>query len=232
MEIDPALQFRLFLSAALWGVIMGCMREAFAAAAILLGAYRPPDFMEARYARPLPLIHRSVPFAPKGKGRRLWQGLVIAFFDCLFCVIFAIGLILILYAYNDGAVRLSVPALALMSFGAWQMLGNRLLRVPMAYFAYGFAAVTVYFGVLLGLPYRGIRFLALQFVIRPAAAAARRVSLRRLQARSAMLCQRQLLWASVGFTGECPKIKKNQKKGKDAKCQKNGKKEGPRRHNG
>lgn len=221
MEIDPSLQLRLFLGAALWGITMGVFRELLVAIKILLLAYAPPAFMVPRYARRLPLIHRSVPFLPKSKGRRLWRGMVVALLDCLFCVIFALGPILLLYAYNDGELRLSVPVLALLGLGTWHALGDRLLRVPMAYFAYGSAAAMLYAGALLRLPLRGLCLLATRLLLRPVVTLFRHMTARRMQRRSCALCQRQLQWASIGFTGKCPRIKKNRK---ERKGMRNGKK--------
>jgi hypothetical protein len=137
--------------------------------------------------------------------------MVVALLDCLFCVIFAVGPILLLYAYNDGELRLSVPVLALLGLGTWHALGDRLLRVPMAYFAYGSAAAMLYAGALLRLPLRGLCLLATRLLLRPVATLLRHMTARRMQRRSYALCQRQLQWASIGFTGKCPRIKKNRK---------------------
>ncbi len=212
MEIDPRLQLLMLLGAFLSGVALCGFFQLLQAVKILIGAYVPPAFMEARYARPLPLLHRGVPFCQKGAARRLWRGLTAGVLDCLFCVIFAAVQVLLLYAYNDGAFRLSVPVLALGGFALLQLLSARVLLVPMAYFAYGFAALMLYLGALLALPAKGVR----RFLWRPAVSCYRRIMRFFAIRRSAMLCVLQLQWAERGLEGECPhRPRKKERKGCD-----------------
>lgn len=207
MEIDPYLQLAMLLGAFLSGVLLGGVWEMLTAIKILLRAYEPPSFMKARYARPLPLLRRPVPFAQNSVGRRLWRGVIVALLDFLFCALFAVVLILILYRYNDGAFRLSVPVLALCGFALFRFVAVKLLSIAMAYFAFGFAALTIYLCALLALPPKAVRALAVRLVCRPACACYRRVVWRRAVRRSANLCKAQLLWAAEGLSGECPRVK-------------------------
>ena len=117
MEIYPALQLALLLGAFAWGICLGGIWELVHISRILLGVYQPPAYMEACYARPLPWLHRPVPFLRQGIGRRAWRNTVVAVGDCLFCLLFAAVVVLLLYRYNDGAFRLSVPLLALLGLG-------------------------------------------------------------------------------------------------------------------
>lgn len=200
MEIDPRLQLIMFLGAFSSGVALCGLFQLLQAVKILVGAYAPPAFMEARYARPLPLLHRGVPFGHTGAGGRLWKGVVSGILDCLFCVIFAAAQILLLYAYNDGAFRLSVPVLAIFGFALLRFLAVRALLKPMAYFAYGFAALMLYLGALLALPAKGVR----RFLWCPAVSCYRRIIYLFAIKCSARLCTLQLQWAERGLEGECP----------------------------
>ena len=205
MEIYPSLQFAMLLGAFLGGICLGGIWELLTASRILLGAYKTPEFMRERYTRVLPLLHRSVPFERKGVSRRLWRGIVIGVGDLFFCLLFAVFIILLLYRYNDGAFRFSVPVLSLLGFALFRtLLSHRLSRAE-AYLAYGFAAASLYLVALLALPPKGITYLLKRFVLRPARKLYRRVEIHRMRRRSAELCAMQLKWAECGFEGECPK---------------------------
>lgn len=212
MEIYPELQFAMLLCAFLGGICLGGVWELLSASRILFGAYEPPPFMRARYDRVLPLLHRSVPFERKGIRRRLWRSIVIGVGDLLFCLLFAVFIILLLYRYNDGAFRFSVPVLALIGFALFRALSSRWLTLAKAHLAYGIAATSLYFAALLMLPPKAVKYLCKRFVLCPAQRAYRRVEIRRMRHRSAELCAMQLKWAERGFEGECPKVPK--KKGR------------------
>ena len=205
MEIYPGLQFAMLLGAFLGGICLGGVWELLTALRILFGAYKPPEFMRERYARLLPILHRPVPFARKGVSRRLWRGIVIGVGDLSFCLLLAVFLILLLYRYNDGAFRFSVPVLLLIGFALFRALLSRWISLAEAYLAYGFAAASLYLAALLALPAKAMRYLFTRFVLRPARRACRCIENRRMRQRSAELCAMQLKWAECGFEGECPK---------------------------
>lgn len=214
MEIYPYLQFSMLLGAFLGGLCLGVVWELVNAFRILFGAYQAPDFMRERYQKPLPLLGRPVPFERKTIGKRLWRGFVIGAGDLLFCLLFAVFIILQLYRYNDGEFRFSVPVLALCGFALFRTLSARTLSLAMAYLAYGVAAASLYLAALLALPPRALRYLLARFVLRPVKRLYRRIEARRLRRRSAVLCKMQLQWAEQGFEGERPSvIKRDKKKG-------------------
>ena len=212
MEIYPELQFAMLLGAFLGGICLGGVWELLTASRILFGAYSAPEFMRERYARVLPLLHRPVPFRRKGVSRRLWRGIVIGTDDLLFCLLFAVFFILLLYRYNDGAFRFSVTVLSLLGLALFRTLSPRWLSFAEAYLAYGFAAVSLYLAALLALLPKGMRYLLVRFVLHPAQRMYRRIEIRHLRRRSAELCAMQLKWAERGFEGECPKA--SEKKGR------------------
>ena len=205
MEIYPELQLAMLLGAFLGGVCLGGVWELLCASRILLFAYTAPEFMRERYARPLPLLHRPVSFERKGGANKLWRGIVIGVGDLLFCLLFAVLIVLLLYRYNDGEIRCSVPVLALLGLALFRTASSRFLTLVEAYLAYGIAAGWLYLRALLSLPPRGMRYLLTRFVLRPARRAYRHIELRRMRQRSAELCAMQLKWAECGFEGECPK---------------------------
>ena len=215
MEIYPYLQFSMLLGAFLGGLCLGVVWELVNAFRILFGAYQAPDFMRERYQKPLPLLGRPVPFERKAIGKRLWRGLVIGVGDLLFCLLFAVFVILLLYRYNDGAFRFSVPVLAICGFALFRALSARTLSLAMAYLAYGVATASLYLAALLALPPKALRYLLVRFVHRPAKRLYRRIEMRRLRRRSAALCRMQLQWAERGFEGERPSmiVKRDKKKG-------------------
>lgn len=142
MAIYPFRQLAMIAAAFLSGLLSGVVFEVLRLAALLLGAYSPPSYMRARYEKPLPLVGVSVPWQRRGV-RRVWQVLTVAFFDVICCLFVAVAAILILYVYNDGAVRLSVPFVLLLGLGIFRVALARLTEPFFAYLAYGMAAFFV-----------------------------------------------------------------------------------------
>ena len=209
MQIYPDRQLLLLLCAFMLGVAQGLVWELFVAVRILLGAHLPPERYLALYKRPLPLLGRSVPL-PAGRGRRVWRGSVRAVCDVLYCICFALALILLLYDQNDGAWRLSVPVLALLGLAAFRVVFARPLCALAAYTAFFLAAGGVYIRVLLVLPIRGMRHFVTRLFVRPIRALFRVLYARMLSHTSAALCRAQLAAAATGFA-RLPLINKRKK---------------------
>ena len=167
MEIRPDVQLTLLLRALLWGVGFGLLWDLLTVSRILLGAYTPPAHMRARYARPLPLLHRPVPFDMAGRGRRLWRHAVVGVGDVLFCLSLAACVILLLYRYNSGAFRLSVPLLTLLGLGLFRAASARFSVRLTAYLAYGAGVLACYGRAAVALPLRLLRRLWARVLCRP-----------------------------------------------------------------
>lgn len=212
MEIQPTLQLALLLSSFLAGVVMGLFYEVLTATRIVMGAYLPPAFMRERYEKPLPWLGRGVPFRGGRTMRRVWRAVVIGVGDCLFCVLFALAVILLLYRYNDGAFRPSSPALALVGFGLFRVISVRLIAPVLAYIAFFLGAFLLYVRAVLRLPVRGARYVFLRWIRPPAVRLRRAWQRRRWQRKSAALCAAQLAWADAGFAGSCPRAVKRREK--------------------
>ena len=189
MEINPTQQLLMLTTALLRGAMLGLFWEALAALRIVLGAYRPPERMRQQYAKRLPLLHRSVPFEKKGRLGRLGRGTLTAVLDLLFCLLFTVTVLLTLYAYADGRIRLSVPLVMLGGFGLMHAAATTVLSPLMAYFAYGLAAAVVYLTALLRL------------LVRPLHRLLRAVRRYRQRRVSAALCAAQLKQAAQGVLG-------------------------------
>ncbi len=200
MEIYPARQLAMLLSAFSLGFSMGGVWELIAAGRILFGVYLPPAWMRAVYARPLPLVRRCVPW-PSATARRGRRALVIALGDCLFCLVFALGTVLLLYYYNDGAIRPLALILAFVGLFAWRVTLSRILPRLTAWLAYSIAVLRIYIWALFCLPVRIAVTLVRLCVLHPVRALWRRFRLRRLGRISAALCRRQLQAACEGL---CP----------------------------
>ena len=213
MEIDPYRQFLLLFSAPLAGFLFGGVWEILALSRVLLGAYRVPDGMRALYAHPLPLLGRPVVLREKST-RRLWRGLIIGAGDFLFCILFGGTVCVLLYCLNDGAIRISVPVLALCGFAAFRrLLGARLERLR-DYLAYACAAVACYARRLLALPFLLLKRVLTLLVFRPVRALFARWVGFVYKKRTEQLCQKQLALAANGLEDlrgrACPE--KNKKK--------------------
>ena len=218
MAIDPRSQFILLFGAPLAGFLLGALWELIGALRILLGAYSVPRQMRVRYERPLPLLKRPVPIREVAL-RRIWRATLIAVGDCLFCLFFAALLILLLYRYNDGQVRFSVPVLALFGFGIFRITLSRLLAPAVAYFAYLLAALRLYLLACLRLPLKGLWHLTKAAIIHPVLALVRIIRRRLCLKRSESLCHAQLVLAENGLVPQekkgrqsRPKLKKGEKR--------------------
>ena len=215
MEIDPYLQLTMLLSAFLCGVALGALWEVVTALRIVLGAYQAPECMRKRYERPLPLLRRPIPWPKGNAARRVWRGVLIGVGDFLFCLLFALVAELLLYRFNDGAFRVSVPLLALAGLGLFRVSIARITGLLVAWMAYGFAALWMYLTALLKLPICGLQILARRFLYTPV----RRVRRAWLAKASARLFRAQLTLAENGFQKE--RMPTNVSKKKTARKQKN-----------
>lgn len=201
MEIYPERQLAMLLTAWGIGLAFGLLWDLFAASRILFSAYEPPPSFLPLYARPLPRLGRGIPL-PRGGGRRVWRLCVIAAQDLVFCLLFCCAILLVLYEFNDGAWRFSVPILALLGLALWRRLPARLLATLTAYLAFGLSALSMYVRAILLWPLRLVRrFLVLAVwpcLCRAALCGQRRL----LRARSVALCRTQLAAAAMGFSGQ------------------------------
>ena len=197
MEIQPTAQLLLYLRALLLGAVQGVAFELLVTVRILLGAYHPAPQMQARYAKRLPLLAGGIAF-PKPKKRQAWRFFVTFVTDVLFCIGFACSLILLLYAYHDGAWRLAVFALSLFGFALCRASFGRLLSIFSAWLAYVFAVIAAYCRALT-MALCHLLFAALKALLGLVQAPVCALRGRFLKRRSTSLCRAQLKLASAGL---------------------------------
>lgn len=198
MEIYPHLQAQMLLAALALGLGAGLFRQLLLAFRCVLGAHMPPERMRMRYERILPLLRRPVGF-PARRARRGWCAAVAFGTDLIFCPICAIALLILLYDYNDGAWRLSVPVLFLLGFCLFRLVTARVLAHLNDGFAYGLAVLFLYVRTLVCLPVRGVWILTKHCLLRPArrgSGALRKWHRKRVSAR---LCRAQIALAEQGL---------------------------------
>ncbi|MBQ3483574.1 MAG: spore cortex biosynthesis protein YabQ [Clostridia bacterium] len=198
MEIDPYLQLAMLITAFLAGAGLGGLWELLVAVRVLLGAHEAPLFLRARYERPLPLLHRGVPWREGRTARRVWRGLVEGVGDLLYCLLFALTLELILYRFNDGEFRVAVPLLLFAGLAAFRVSVARVTGLLVAWMAYLLAALWMYLTALLQLPWRILRALARRLILPPLVRLSHRHRARITQRLSAA----QLAYAEQGFQKE------------------------------
>ena len=215
MEINPYLQLAMLLSSFLCGVALGALWEVLTALRIVLGAHQTPEFMRKHYEKPLPLLHRCIPWSKGNTARRVWRGVLIGVGDFLFCLLFALVAELLLYRFNDGAFRVSVPLLAFAGLGLFRVSIARITGLLVAWMAYGLAAFWMYVTALLRLPIYGMCLIAKHFLY-PPICRVRRVLLEKASTR---LCEAQLRLAENGFQKE--RMPTNVSKKKTVRKQKN-----------
>lgn len=196
MEISPALQFRMLAAALAAGLAAGALFDVFAALRIFFGVHTPPARLRPLYEKPLPLLGRPVPIRGKNRSRRFWRHAVIGAFDLLFCVIFAVATELILYEYNNGAFRASVPLAALTGLALWRLTVSRVGDLLTGLVAFGLAAGLCYLRALLVYPLRRAARLFLHFVWGPARRACVSLQAARQARMTERLCRAQLKQAA------------------------------------
>ena len=198
MEIYPQRQAEMLLAAFALGLGAGLFWQVLLALRTVLGAYRPSERMRALYERPLPLLHRSVGFSAR-RARRLWCFLVAFCGDLLFCVACALVLLFLLYDYNDGAWRLSVPVLFLSGLALLRLFTARVLAWMNGYFAYALSAFFCYVRAGLCYPVRLVVSLLRRLVLAPAKRGVSALWRKRRARVSARLCRAQLALAEQGL---------------------------------
>ena len=198
MEIYPATQAEMFLAAFSLGLGAGLFRQLLLALRTVLGAYLPPERMRPLYERPLPLLHRPVGF-PVRRVRRVWCVSVAFGGDLFFCLACAFALLLLLYDYNNGAWRVSVPVLFLLGLALFRALTSRVLARMNDYFAYGLSLLLCYARAAVSLPVRILRSLVRRFVLAPVKRGIAALYQKKRARRSARLCRAQLALAARGF---------------------------------
>ena len=208
MAISPAAQLRLLLLAGGSGLLLFALWLLLSALCVLLGAFEVSGEAALRYARPLPLLHRPVPL-PCARSRRVWRAFVRGFSELSFCLCFSLSQILLLYAENDGAIRISVPLVALCSFAFFLHATARARKRACALLAYFLAVLWAYLCVLLALPPR-LLWRLVRLLLRPVGVLQQ--LLLRLYTRT--LCARQLRLAAHGLETEKKIEKERVKHGK------------------
>ncbi len=201
MEIYPQRQLAMFLSALFLGASMGAFRILLLALRTLTGAYLPPEGMRARYEKDLPLLHRGVRFE-RSTTRRVWRAIVVFCTDLAFCLLFCVSLILLLYRYNDGAWRLSVPVLSLAGFALFSLLSRRFFARANDYMAYFLAVAALYLKALFCLPVKLFWRLCRRFALRPAQKCCARILEKRRRAYTRACCRAELALAAQGLLKE------------------------------
>ena len=197
MEILPALQGKLFLGAFLLGVLQGGIFSLLTALHVPLGAYQPPKRYRALYQRRLPCLPAGVPF-PCAQKRRHWRCTVIFVTDLLFCLEFSASLILLLYAYHNGALRLAVPILALLGFAAFRVALSHVLVQLTAFESYVLLLLFAYLRLFLRFLCRTLCGI-LQYAFRPVRALFAALWRCYFKRRSLALCRAQLQAARRGL---------------------------------
>ena len=206
MEIYPALQLQMLTAALLGGFLFGAVFELLGVLRTLLFLHAPPPFMHARYLAPLPLLRRPLGLRCE-KGRCVLRGVVIFVQDLLFCCAFSTFVVLVLYAYNDGVIRLSVPALALLGLLLFRVLLSPLFGRVNAYLAFVLALLLRYIARTVMLPFCLLWRLARRVLWRAVRSLYLTMRKRRLYRISCALCRAQCANAETGFL----KIKKEAK---------------------
>ena len=205
MEIYPRTQVEMFLAAFALGLGAGLFRQLLLALRTVLGAYLPPEDMRALYERPLPLMRRPLGF-PRRHARRGWC-LAVAFCgDLLFCISCTVALLVLLYDYNEGAWRLSVPVLFLLGLALFRAGTARFFSRLNAFFAYGLSVLLFYARAGVCLPVQRLALLVARFLLCPVKKGAQRLYQGHRKRVSGRLCRAQLALAAHGLITKERKI--------------------------
>ncbi len=198
MEIYPPTQAEMFLAVFALGLGAGLFRQLLLALRTVLGAYLPPERMRALYERPLPLLRRPVGF-PRHRARRGWCFAVAFGGDLFFCLSCTCALLLLLYDYNEGAWRISVPVLFLLGLAFFRVGTARLFARMNELFAYGLSVLLFYARAGAFFPVRKVASLAMRFLLCPIKKGVQALCQRRRKQVSERLCRAQLALASRGL---------------------------------
>lgn len=198
MEIYPARQLALFALSIAWGAFSVLLFWLLDALRVTIGAYVPPPEWAGLFETELPLLHRP-PLRRKRRVGAALSAVCRAVCDTVFCVVFATGEVLLLYEYNDGAMRPFALVCALVGLAVAQRATARVSVAATAYLGYGVSALRAYLAAALLLPCKGLAWLCQALLLRPLRALLRRIVSGYRKKRSAALCRAQLASAQRGF---------------------------------
>ena len=198
MEIYPRIQAEMFLAAFALGLGAGVLRLLLLVLRTVLGAYLPAERMRAHYERPLPLLHRA-PGYPKQRARKWWRAVVAFVGDVAFCLFCAVEVLLLLYEYNDGAWRFSVPVLFLIGLAVLRYATARVGTFLNDWLAYALSVLFLYVRTLVCLPLRGAWWVLRHIVCYPVKKGVSCLVARRRRRVSERLCRVQLALAARGL---------------------------------
>ena len=197
MEIYPERQLAMLLAAFLLGGLFGLVRQLQSVLRVLIGAHPPCESMRARFARARPLLPLGIPF-PR-KKRRFFRGTLLFLGDVLYCLCFSFSLLLLLYHYQDGAIRLAVPVLALLGLASVHTLLARRIAHLKDRLALLLAVLCAYVRILICLPFLLLWRLVRRLLLAPFFRVWRILREKRLERISAALCRAQLKAAERGL---------------------------------
>ena len=210
MTVDPIAQLSLCLFALLGGVAFGVLAELGKIARILLGAYLPPPSFRARYEHPLPWLSRGIGWH-KAAPRRVWVVGVSSLFDLAFPVLAALYLLLILFRFNNGALRISIVFLFLLGLALFRTAFSARMARAFALLAFALAVLGVYLKVLLLLPPKFIWRVLKKLLFSPFLRLWQTVAGRCAARRTRLLCAAQLDAARKGLLSHPQKLKRKLK---------------------
>ena len=126
MEVSQRALAYMLLWALLCGALLGGIYDLFSFHRKTKGASPRMVWLKEKLTLPLALRRRRCPAKRK---KREWLGAVGLFLgDVLFCLLFAVVAVLLLYYTNEGQFRLSVPAIMLLSFFLYRITLGRPIR--------------------------------------------------------------------------------------------------------
>ena len=157
MEVSQYDLARMLLAALLCGLVMGVLYDALRLTRMWMGAELPPRAQRLRKLLSLPQqLKWSAIKAKAPKNKKLTdaaRSVILFVEDVLFCLAFAIMVVLLLYKANDGQLRLSAVVVLLVGLTVYLMTLGRLVRYCSAIIVVIFRAILIWSGAIFAYPF-------------------------------------------------------------------------------
>lgn len=160
MEVSQSALARMLCCCFLCGLVLGLFYDLLRLTRMPLGSGLPPR--AERLAMRLSIPRRLRPFAPRPSQRGNEKRSRVAVFvvslieDVFFCLVAAVVLVLVLYATNDGQLRLGAVAMLLLGFVGYLITLGRPMRFCLSVLAVVARAMVVWLFCLVAYPFAAL----------------------------------------------------------------------------
>lgn len=151
MGVSLAAELYAALCAALLGLLLSLLWDAFSVVRILLGLFDAPRLPARLLSFPFPFLH--APLLPsQGRKSKRTRSAALFLLDFLYALTAGVAFLFFLYAFHDGVFRLFLLVGAVLSFALYRMTLGRLVFFTLGTVAFLLRVLLSYLALAVRLP--------------------------------------------------------------------------------